>query len=143
MLFSVDGTFLVQLVNFAIFFALVNVLFIKPVREAIAERRRYIDSLVADYDSYAAEVTKLRAEAELRRAVARREADAALTAARHDIASEIDRMNAEFAERSAHIVAHAHAVVEQETAQARASEDRLVRGLADEMLARAFAVTGS
>ncbi len=50
MFLSLDGTLFVQLVNFAIFFALLNVVFLRPVGRAIAKRREYINSLVSDYE---------------------------------------------------------------------------------------------
>ena len=66
----------VQLVNFAIFFALLNVVFLRPVGRAIMKRRQYIDGLVADYDRYQGEAQTLREEAEAIRADARRKAEA-------------------------------------------------------------------
>jgi F-type H+-transporting ATPase subunit b len=143
MLFSVDGTFIVQLVNFAIFFALVNMLFIKPVSRAIEERRRYIDSLTADYDKYSEEIVRLKAQAEAERSQARRDADAALSAARTQIGREVETLNADYASRVAHSVEQAHATVEQEMSKAKAEEPRLVRELSDEMLERAFATDGA
>jgi F-type H+-transporting ATPase subunit b len=139
MLFSVDGTFIVQLVNFAIFFALVNMLFIKPVSRAIEERRRYIDSLTADYDKYHEEITRLKGQAEAERAQARRDAEVALSAARTQIGREVETLNADYASRVARSVEAAHATVEQEMVKAKAEEPRLVRELSGEMLERAFA----
>ncbi len=55
MFLSLDGTLVVQLLNFAIFFALLNVVFLRPVAAAIHKRRQYIDGLVSDYDRYQAE----------------------------------------------------------------------------------------
>src|SRR5579875_2153658 len=120
MLFSLDGTFVVQLINFAIFFGLVTVLFIKPVGAAIAERRRYIDSVMADFDEY----------------------QRRLAAARAAIAKDVEAVNAEYAGRVARIIEEAQATVQREMAQARSAEDRLVRELAAEMLARTFAAGG-
>lgn len=142
MLFSVDGTFFVQLINFAIFFALVTVLFIKPVGRAIAERRHYIDSVIADFDTYTKQIQELRGTAEARRAAARREADALLAAKRADLAKEIEALNAEYAGRAGKIVDDAAATVQGEMSQARASEDRLVRELAGMMLERALTTDG-
>ncbi len=139
MLFSIDGTFIVQLINFAIFFAVVNAIFIKPVGEAIAERRNYIDSLTADYDGYAELIAKMEAQAEAQRAAARRDADALLTAARAAVAREVDAIGSDYAGRVARIVEQAHATVEHEVTRARSSEDRLVGELADDMLERALA----
>jgi F-type H+-transporting ATPase subunit b len=143
MLFSVDGTFFVQLINFAIFFALVTVLFIKPVGRAIAERRRYIDSVIADYDGYAKQIHELQGAAEARRAAARREADALLASKRAELAKEVEALNAEYAGRAGALVEQALATVQGEMREARASEDRLVRELASEMLERALATDGA
>ena len=46
MFLRIDGTFFVQLVNFAIFFAVLNVVFLKPVGAAIRKRREYIESVI-------------------------------------------------------------------------------------------------
>ena len=46
MFLSLDGTFWIQLINFAIFFAILNVVFMRPVGEAIKKRRAYIDSVI-------------------------------------------------------------------------------------------------
>ena len=64
MFLSLDGTLFVQLINFAIFFALLNVVFLRPVGRAIAKRRDYINGLVSDYDRYQDEAQNLREEAE-------------------------------------------------------------------------------
>ena len=69
---SIDGTLVVQLINFAIFFAVLSVVFLRPVATAIARRREYINSLVSDYDRYQANAHDLRAEADGIRAAARR-----------------------------------------------------------------------
>ena len=63
MFLSLDGTLIVQLVNFAIFFALLNLVFLRPVGRAIAKRRAYINSLASDYERYQEEARSLRAEA--------------------------------------------------------------------------------
>ena len=48
MLLSLDGTLVVQLVNFIIFLVILNVIFLRPVGTAIASRRAYIDKVGAD-----------------------------------------------------------------------------------------------
>ena len=58
------NTLIVQLINFAIFFALLNVLFLRPVGKAIRKRREYIDGVVNDYANYQAEAKTLREQAE-------------------------------------------------------------------------------
>ena len=64
MFLAPDGTLLVQLANFAIFFALLSVVFLRPVSAAIRKRREYLNSLTSDYDSYQAQANALRAQAE-------------------------------------------------------------------------------
>ena len=48
MLLSLDGTLVVQLINFLIFLVVLNAIFLKPVGEAIAKRRAYIDGVARD-----------------------------------------------------------------------------------------------
>lgn len=143
MLFSVDGTFVVQLINFAIFFALVNLLFIKPVGKAIAERRRYLDGLTSDYEDYTKQVNDLRAQAEAKRAAARREAEAKLATERAQTGKEVEAINVDHAARANKVIEAAHVTVDREIAEARAAEGRLVKELAGEMLARTFVAEGA
>jgi F0F1-type ATP synthase membrane subunit b/b' len=67
MFLSLDGTFWIQLVNFAIFFALLNVLFLRPVGAAIRKRRAYIDSVKSDLEHSLQGTRELRARAESER----------------------------------------------------------------------------
>src|SRR5579863_9993648 len=110
---SVDGTLVVQLINFAIFFAVLNVVFLRPVAAAIRRRREYIYSLVSDYDRYQAEARSLRAAAASVRSDARREAENRVAAARA-------RTSNDAAELSSRYAAQAQAVADeaQRTAQA-------------------------
>ncbi len=85
---SIDGTIVIQLINFAIFFVVLNVVFLRPVGAAIRKRREYINSLVSDYDRYQAEAKSLREEAEKARAAARREAEHAIAQARAQTSNE-------------------------------------------------------
>ena len=133
---SIDGTLVVQLINFAIFFAVLNVVFLRPVAAAIAKRRAYINSLSADYERYQAEARDLRAQAESIRAAARREGE-------HRMASERARASNEAAEISTRYARDAQAIVDeaQREAQgaleaARAGEADAVRALAGLMLER-------
>nr|MDQ6929866.1 ATP synthase F0 subunit B [Candidatus Eremiobacteraeota bacterium] len=85
---SVDGTFWIQLINFAIFFAILNAVFLKPVGRALAKRRAYIDSLREGYDAANGELARLQSEMEGKRAAARREAEATLSKARATASNE-------------------------------------------------------
>src|SRR5579871_6787482 len=100
MFLSLDGTLFVQLLNFAIFFALLNVVFLRPVGRAIAKRRAYIDGLVSDYDRYQAEAHKLRSEAEAIRAEARRRAEQTVAAARAAASNEAAAISRRYAQQA-------------------------------------------
>lgn len=133
---SIDGTLVVQLINFAIFFAVLNVVFLKPVAAAIRRRREYINSLVSDYDRYQAEARSLRAQAEAIRTDARREAESRVSAARARASNEAAEMSSHYTQQSQAIVEQAQrtAAIEYETA--RAGEPAAVRQVADSMLDR-------
>lgn len=133
---SIDGTLVIQLINFAIFFAVLNVVFLKPVGKAIAKRREYINSLVSDYDRYQAEARSLRAEAEGVRVAARRDAEHAVAAARAQSSNEAAEMSSRYAQQAQTIVEEAQATVRGELEAARAGESEAVRRLANVMLER-------
>ncbi len=136
MFLKLDGTFIVQLINFAVFFAILNVVFIRPVSRAIVKRREYINSVTNDYDRYQAEAQSLRTEAEAIRAAARREAEAALARARAEASNESASMAAQYGQQAAHIVEEAHRTVATELELARAKESQMVGELAALMVER-------
>ncbi len=136
MFLRVDGTLVVQLINFAIFFALLNVVFLRPVGRAIAKRRQYIDGLVADYDRYQAEAKKLREEAEGIRAAARRKAEQTVAAARAGASNEAAEISTRYAQEAKSVVEAAQSAAAAELKTARAGESAAVRRLADLMLER-------
>jgi F-type H+-transporting ATPase subunit b len=131
-----DGTFWVQLVNFAIFYAILNVVFLRPVQRAIAKRREYIDSLTSDYDRLQAEASELRAQAQKVHADARREADGMLAEARNAAGNRAAEIAAEASRRAREIVEAAHDQVESEISSARAGEHMITRALAEQILSR-------
>src|SRR5580704_11718982 len=88
MFLTLDGTSIIQLINFAIFFAILNVVFLRPVGAAIRKRREYIDSVKSDYDRYAHQIAALRAAAEQGRLAARREAEEIVSRERSDAERE-------------------------------------------------------
>ena len=134
---SVDGTFFVQLLNFVIFFAILNVVFMRPVARAIAKRREYINSVTADYDRYQAEGNALRTQADSIRAAARREAEQLAAQARAEASNESARLASDYSERAAAEIRQAHETVESELNVARADQPRTVRELAEEIFSRA------
>ncbi|HVA27845.1 MAG TPA: hypothetical protein VNF68_06675 [Candidatus Baltobacteraceae bacterium] len=131
-----DGTLWVQLVNFAIFFAVLSVVFLRPVSRAIRERRNYINSLTADHDTYQAEASALRAQAEAERAAARRDAEAVIGRARAQASNESAELSAQYAAQAQATVDAAHQTVAGELDAARGGEAGIVAKLADLMLER-------
>src|SRR5581483_4663502 len=127
---SIDGTLVVQLLNFAVFFALLSVVFLKPVASAIAKRRQYIDSLVTDYDRYQAEAHALRAQAEEVRAAARLHAEQQVTAARATASNDAAQLSSDFNERAQRIVDEAQRTAQAELDAARSGEGQAVADLA-------------
>ena len=142
MFLQLDGTFWIQLINFAIFFALLNVLFLRPVSRAIRQRREYLNSVTSDYDRYQAEAKALRAQAEDVRLGARRQAEAVITAARAGASNEAAALSAQYAAQAQSTVESAHATVQGEVQAARANEDAVVKQLADLMLQRTVSEAG-
>lgn len=133
---SVDGTVVVQLLNFAIFFAVLNFVFLRPVAAAIRRRREYINSLVADYDRYQSEGASLRVEAESIRAAARREAEHRVAAARAAASNEAATLAADYSQRAQKVVEESQRSAAAELDEARLGEAQAARGLADLMLDR-------
>jgi F-type H+-transporting ATPase subunit b len=136
MFLSLDGTLVVQLINFAIFFALLNLVFLRPVGRAIAKRRDYIDSLVTDYDRYQEEARDLREEAESIRASARREAEQSVAAARAAASNEAAEISSRYAQQARSTIEEAQSTARAEFEKAHAGEGDAVRGLAKVMLER-------
>jgi len=131
-----DGTLVIQLINFAIFFAVLNVVFLRPVAAAIRRRREYINGLASDYERYQAEASQLREEAEDVRAAARRSAEHQLAAARAQASNEAAEIASRFAQQAQSTVEEAHRTVHAELESARADESQIVRQIADLMLER-------
>jgi F-type H+-transporting ATPase subunit b len=139
MFLSLDATALIQLINFAIFFALLNMVFFRPVSNAIAKRRAYINSLTTDYDRYQAEAKALRAQAEGVRADARRDAEHEIGKARAAASNEVAELSAGYNARVQSTIEDAQRTVNAELAAARANQDQLVSQLAGLMVDGALA----
>lgn len=133
---AIDGTLVVQLINFAIFFAVLNLVFLKPVAAAIRKRRQYINSLVTDYDRYQAEAASLRAQAETVRATARREAEQRVAVARANASNEAAELSTDYARRAQSVVESSQRTAREELDAARVAEPEAVRSLANLMLER-------
>jgi F0F1-type ATP synthase membrane subunit b/b' len=141
MFLKLDGTFIVQLINFAVFFAILNVVFVHPVSRAIVKRREYINSVTNDYDRYQAEATSQRTEAEAIRAAARRDAEATLAKARAEGSNESAAITAQYGQQATQTIEEAHRTVEGELEGARAKEAQMVGELASLMVERTVTET--
>jgi F-type H+-transporting ATPase subunit b len=137
MLLSLDGTLVVQLVNFIVFLLILNVIFLKPVGAAIAKRRAYIDSVAADIERFEAERKTLSNDADEQRAAARRAADAAMAEARSKAQATAAVIVGDHQAQANAIVQQAQATVGLEIAQARTTEHDVVDSLARTMLEQA------
>ncbi len=135
---NLDATLFVQIVDFIVFLAIMNVIFFRPVGAAIARRRAYIDGLKHDIEELQREAKASRGSAEERRAVARREADSAIAKARVETARETDALLIAAHAQAGEIVARAQLEVEKEVERAREDEPRIVEALAGQMLDRAL-----
>jgi F-type H+-transporting ATPase subunit b len=137
MLLSIDGTLVVQLVNFVIFLVILNAIFLRPVGAAIAARRAYIDKVGADIAQFEYDLKSLRHQADDKRAAARRRADAVVAEARAAAQTEAAAIIADHQAQAGAIMAEAQATAGLELAQARTGGAAVVEALAREMLARA------
>jgi F-type H+-transporting ATPase subunit b len=137
-LLSLDGTLVVQLINFLVFLVVLNAIFLKPVGAAIAKRRAYIDGVAHDIEQFESDIKSLHTQAEERRAAARRDADAMMAQSRSRGQEEAASISAEYAARAAQLIEEAHATVAAELAQARKNEEQIVDNLADTLLTRAL-----
>ncbi len=133
-----DGTFWVQLMNFAIFFAILNVVFLRPVGDAIKKRREHIDGVQNDYERYAAQVASARSEADAKRAVARRDAEDVVAKAKAAAETEGAAHTAVAAEKAQVVVDVARSTVATEMTAARGREGELSQALARTLLERAI-----
>lgn len=137
MLLSIDGTLIVQLVNFIVFLLILNVIFTKPVGAAIAKRRAFIDGIASDIAQFELDLKSLRTQADERVATARRAGDALVAQTRAEAQNAANSIIADHQAQAAAIVDEAQATVGLEIAQARLSEPAAVESLARTMLERA------
>src|SRR5579871_2360198 len=138
MFLQLDGTFWIQLVNFAIFFAILNVVFLRPVGRAIKARREYIEGVKAECDSATREARDLRTASEDRRAAARREALERIGTERAKAQNEAEAIAQDYGGKASGIAADARATVEREVADARTHENELAAGIGNALLQRAL-----
>lgn len=141
MLLSFDGTLIVQILNFVVFWALLNYLFIAPTRRKIETRMRYIDQQYDECDRLTAEAQAINSQAEELLMQARRDTERTMRAAATHAAREVKALESKTAEEANAIVQLAVATVASERALAAADAAPFVESLAREMVDRAVGLT--
>src|SRR5579864_5372022 len=142
MLLSIDGTFLVQILNFILFWVLLTFVFIAPTRRAIAERQRYVTGLYHEADDFARQAAQLQAQADDILTAARRQTDEVLRQAAASAAQATREIERVASEDAAATVQLAHATVVAERAQAVEKQQAFVQELARSMVERATIFAG-
>jgi len=140
MLLSFDGTLLVQILNFVLFWVLLNYLFIGPTRRAIEARQRFIAEQYAQGDALAARARDLQAQADAILDGGRRAVDEAMRAAASQASDEAHAIERKASEEAAATIALAHATVASERAQAIEKQGPFVSELARTMAKRALSI---
>lgn len=140
MLLSFDGTLLVQILNFVVFWVLLNYLFIGPTRRAIEARQRFIAEQYAQADALAARARDLQAQADATLDGGRRTVDEAMRAAASQASDEAHAIERKASEEAAATIALAHATVASERAQAIEKQGPFVSELARTMAQRALSI---
>lgn len=137
MLLTIDGTFLAQILNFIVFWVLLNYLFIAPTRRAIEERRAYVAGLYKEGDGFERQAASLQAQADAILHEARRQTDESMRAAAASAADEVHAIERKAADEAAATVQLAHATVASERRLALEKQQAFVTELAQSMVARA------
>jgi F-type H+-transporting ATPase subunit b len=137
MLLTIDGTFLAQILNFILFWVLLNYLFIRPTQRAIEKRRGYVQGLYHEGDDFAAKAASLQAQADVILHEARRQTDEAMRAAAASASDEVHAIERKASDEAAATVQLAHATVASERRQALEKQQAFVTELAHSMVARA------
>jgi F-type H+-transporting ATPase subunit b len=137
MLLTIDGTFLVQMLNFIVFGILLNVVFIAPTRRAIEARMRIIAEQQREARAFRDQADALKAEADAVIDAARRHTDEVMRDAAARAAAEVHEIERKSSEEAAAHIALAHASVASERLRATEKQGPLVEDLARAMVTRA------
>ncbi len=143
MLLSIDGTFLIQILNFVVFWILLNIVFIAPTRRAIEERLRLIAATQRESRELLERAAAIQAEADALIDAARRRTDDIMREAAGRAAAESRDIERAASEKAAASVALAHASVASERAHATEKQGALVQELARAMVHRAVELEGA
>jgi F-type H+-transporting ATPase subunit b len=138
MLLTIDGTFLVQILNLIVFWILLNYVFIAPTRRAIEARQRHVEKLRRQADEAVATARELSDEAEAVLGSARRTVDEAMRAAAARASEESHAIERQAVDEASATIALAHATVAGERKQAVAKQGPFIADLARTMAQRAL-----
>ena len=143
MLLTIDGTFLVQMLNFIVFGVLLNIVFIAPTRRAIEARMRMIAGQQREARALREQADALNAEADAVIDAARRRTDEIMRDAAARAAADVHEIERKASEEAAASVALAHAAVASERAMATEKQGPLIDDLARAMVTRAIDLGGA
>jgi len=143
MLLTIDGTFLVQILNFVVFWVLLNYVFIAPTRRAIEERLRLIAATQRESRELRERAAALQAEADALIDAARRRTEEIMREAATRAAAASHDIERKASDEAAASVALAHAAVASERAHATEKQGLLVQELARAMVNRAVEMEGA
>ena len=143
MLLNIDGTFIVQMLNFVVFWVLLNYVFIAPTRRAIEERLRLVASTQRESRELRERADALQAEADALIDAARRRTEEIMREAGARASTESHEVERKASEEAAASVALAHAAVASERAHATEKQGPLIQELARAMADRAVEMEGA
>lgn len=136
MFLKLDGTFWVQIINFVVFYALLDVVFLRAVRAAIAKRRAFIDGIQSEYDQAMRDIVSLKSGSELQKAVNRRAIEEHFVKMRAEASDEASLITARASALAHDRIGKAQTTVATEMASASQRLDGLADGLASSLLGR-------
>ena len=136
MFLKLDGTFWVQIINFIVFYALLDVIFLRPVQRAIKSRRALIDGIQSEYDHAMEEIATLKTSGESQKATNRRAIEENLTKVRAAASDEAALITTRASSLAHDRIAKAQGVVAAEMQSASQRLDGLADDLAGSLLGR-------
>ena len=140
-LLTLDGTVVVQVVNFVGFLGVLNFVYLRPAGKALAARRAHINAISSDYEQALLETQALQNAGEAQRQAVRRECEELLTQARTQATSEAEDISLRVSTLAQERTSTAHATVALEVTQAEQREAQLTEEIAGLLLSRAIGET--
>ncbi len=136
MFLSLDGTFWIQLINFAVFYLILELVFLRVVRRAIIARRAHIDSIQSEYTAALHDLAAVKAHGEQQKLANRRAIEEYFAQMRAEANDEAALITARATALANDRVAKAQAIVAEEIDAASQRMDTLADELASSLLGR-------